>query len=82
MPPQVPDEVFWAELIRLKPHFNGRLWLSVGRFMDGFDSERLAFAEMVEAELGIPVVVTNDVHMHLRSRKPLQDVLNSSSLHD
>lgn len=75
VPPQVPDEAFRNELIRLKPHFLDRLWLAVGRFMDGFDGERLAFTEAIEAELGIPAVVTNDVHMHLRSRKVLQDVL-------
>jgi error-prone DNA polymerase len=75
IPPQVPDDAFRAELVRLKTHFDGRLWLAVGRFMDGFDSERLAFTQTIEADLGIPAAVTNDVHMHLRSRKPLQDVL-------
>jgi error-prone DNA polymerase len=75
IPPQVPDEAFRNSLPDLKRHFADQLWLSVGRFMDGFDSERLAFAEEVEANLGIPAVVTNDVHMHLRSRKPLQDIL-------
>ena len=75
VPPQVPGDAFRSELISLKTHFEDRLWLAVGRFMDGFDSERLEFTEMVEADLGIPAVVTNDVHMHLRSRKPLQDVL-------
>lgn len=75
VPPQVPDDAFRTELISLKSHFDGRIWLAVGRFMDGFDTERLEFTEMVEADLGIPAVVTNDVHMHLRSRKPLQDVL-------
>lgn len=75
VPPQVPGDAFRTELISLKSHFEDRLWLAIGRFMDGFDSERLEFTEMVEADLGIPAVVTNDVHMHLRSRKPLQDVL-------
>ena len=75
VPPQVPGDAFRTELISLKSHFGDRLWLAVGRFMDGFDTERLEFTEMVEADLGIPAVVTNDVHMHLRSRKPLQDVL-------
>jgi error-prone DNA polymerase len=75
VPPQVPGDAFRSELISLKSHFEDRLWLAIGRFMDGFDTERLEFTEMVEADLGIPAVVTNDVHMHLRSRKPLQDVL-------
>ena len=75
VPPQVPDDAFRLELVRLQGHFAGKIWLAVGRFMDGFDSERLAFTEAVETDLGIPAVVTNDVHMHLRSRKPLQDVL-------
>ena len=75
VPPQVPDATFRGQLVQLKAHLDGQLWLSVGRFMDGFDSERLSFTETIEAELGIPAVVTNDVHMHLRSRKPLQDVL-------
>ena len=75
VPPQVPDTEFYTQLETLKTHFAGRIWLSVSRFMDGFDPHRLAFAEHVEASLNIPVVVTNDVHMHVRSRKPLQDVL-------
>ncbi|HBU99656.1 error-prone DNA polymerase [Thalassospira lucentensis] len=75
VPPQVPDDAFRLELEQLQSHFAGKIWLAVGRFMDGFDSERLAFTEAVETDLGIPAVVTNDVHMHLRSRKPLQDVL-------
>ena len=75
VPPRVPDDDFRRKLIGLQSHFSGKLWLAVGRFMDGFDSERLAFTEAIENELGIPAVVTNDVHMHLRSRKPLQDVL-------
>ncbi|MDG4717819.1 MULTISPECIES: error-prone DNA polymerase [Thalassospira] len=75
IPPQLPDDAFRTELVSLKKHLGDRLWLSVGRFMDGFDSERLEFTQTIEAELGIPAVVTNDVHMHLRSRKPLQDVL-------
>ncbi|MBV16114.1 MAG: error-prone DNA polymerase [Thalassospira sp.] len=75
VPPQVPDDAFRLELVRLQGYFAGKIWLAVGRFMDGFDSERLAFTEAVETDLGIPAVVTNDVHMHLRSRKPLQDVL-------
>ncbi|WP_417834668.1 error-prone DNA polymerase [Thalassospira xiamenensis] len=75
VPPQVPDDIFRTQLIDLKRHLSGQLWLAIGRFMDGFDSERLAFTEAVEAELAIPAVVTNDVHMHVRSRKPLQDVL-------
>ena len=75
VPPQVPDDAFRLELEQLQGHFAGKIWLAVGGFMDGFDSERLAFTEAVETDLGIPAVVTNDVHMHLRSRKPLQDVL-------
>lgn len=75
VPPQLPDEDFRNELMDLQSHLDGKIWLAVGRFMDGFDRERLAFSEAIEADLGIPVVVTNDVHMHLRSRKPLQDVL-------
>ena len=75
VPPQVPDSAFYAHLVALQAHFAGCLWLSVSRFMDGFDTERLTFCHQVEADLGIPVVVTNDVHMHVRSRKPLQDVL-------
>ncbi|MEQ5778424.1 error-prone DNA polymerase [Thalassospira sp. NFXS8] len=75
VPPHVPTATFYDQLITLQSCFSDQLWLSVSRFMDGFDPERLAFSQKVETGLGIPVVVTNDVHMHVRSRKPLQDVL-------
>ncbi len=73
--PVQPQDSLIEELKRLQVSFKDRLWLSVNRHFDGFDEARLQFSERVEQELKLPIVVTNDVHMHTRNRKALQDVL-------
>ncbi|WP_417797625.1 error-prone DNA polymerase [Terasakiella pusilla] len=73
--PTCPSPTHKNDLQRLQDRFNGKLWLSITRHFDGFDQDRLTFTEAVERDMGLPIVVTNDVHMHTRNRKALQDVL-------
>ena len=44
------------------------------------DSLWLATLQRVGAALGLPLVAAGDVHMHARSRKPLQDVITAVRL--
>jgi error-prone DNA polymerase len=57
-------------------HFPGRAWITVELHCGPDDRARLDSLE----QLGLPLVAAGDVHMHLRSRKPLQDVLTAIRL--
>jgi error-prone DNA polymerase len=73
--PMVPNPELRAQLQDMAGQFEGRFWLSVNRHFDAFDQDRLTFSESIERDLGIPVIASNDVHIHTRARKALQDVL-------
>ncbi|MDV7341258.1 error-prone DNA polymerase [Terasakiella sp. A23] len=73
--PRRPVDGFMEELKCLKEKLDGSLWMAVSRHLDGFDQDRIDFAKQVESQLDLPIVATNDVHMHTRNRKALQDVL-------
>ncbi len=69
-----------ARAIWLKTWFQERAVLAVHRLLRSGDDERIARVAGVAAELGLPVVAAGDVLMHVRSRKPLQDVLAATRL--
>jgi error-prone DNA polymerase len=52
-----------------------RLFLQLGRFLDGKDRERTNLAKKWALAFGAPIVATADVHSHAPERRPLQDVL-------
>jgi len=58
----------------------GCLWLGVELVHEAADDLWLAQLEQLGAETGVPLVAAGDVHMHLRSRKALQDVLTATRL--
>lgn len=60
--------------------FPGRCWIGVELFHHSHDHERLSLLSALSAELGIPRVACNDVHMHKRSRQPLQDTVTAIRL--
>ena len=61
-------------------HFMGRCWLGVEqlRLMD--DEMRLHRLRQSSDLTAVPLVAVGDVHMHLRSRKALQDVLTATRI--
>ncbi|HZF15673.1 MAG TPA: error-prone DNA polymerase [Steroidobacteraceae bacterium] len=69
------DEGRW-----LRERFEGRLWLAVELLTSGNDRRRLAALEQLGAELELPCVASGDVHMHVRGRRALQDVLTAVRL--
>ena len=59
-------------------HFMGRCWLAV-ELLRLLDDEMWLYKLRTVSELtAIPLVATGDVHMHVRSRKALQDVMTST----
>ncbi|WP_395682818.1 PHP domain-containing protein, partial [Inquilinus sp.] len=59
----------------LRGAFGDRLYLGAQNLLRGDDARRLAWSADAGARLGIPLVATNDVHMHDRRRRALQDVM-------
>lgn len=55
----------------------GPLWLAVELFHEADDALWLQVLRRAGEATGLPLVAAGDVHMHLRSRKPLQDVLTA-----
>ena len=64
----------------LKHYFKNRLWLGVELFWQSDDHHRYSHIEQLSAKLSINMVACNDVHMHRKSRKPLQDTLTAIRL--
>ena len=59
-------------------HFIGRCWLVVELLQMLDDEMHLYRLREVEELTAIPLVATGDVHMHVRSRKALQDVMTAT----
>ncbi|MCF8152373.1 MAG: PHP domain-containing protein, partial [Sulfuritalea sp.] len=59
----------------LAEHFAGRAWIAFERHLRPDDARRLALLHALAAASHLPLVAAGDVHMHARSRRPLQDVL-------
>jgi error-prone DNA polymerase len=61
-------------------HFRGRAWLAAELLLDGGDELWLQALQRASDLTGVPLVAAGDVHMHARSRKPLQDVMTAVRL--
>ncbi|RTL57927.1 MAG: error-prone DNA polymerase [Rhodocyclaceae bacterium] len=64
----------------LAQRFPGRAWLAFARHLDADDRARLARCTALAEAAGLPLVAAGDVHMHARSRRPLQDLLTALRL--
>ena len=60
--------------------FPGRCWIVFERHLQPDDSERLARLRALSAASSLPLVACGDVHMHVRGRRALQDVLTALRL--
>jgi len=58
-------------------HFIGRCWLGVEQLRTLDDEIWLYKLRQASEATAIPLVAAGDVHMHVRSRKPLQDVMTA-----
>lgn len=59
-------------------HFSGRAWLGLDMVRRIDDERWLYRMRELSALTELPIVALGDVQMHLRSRKPLQDVLTAT----
>ncbi|WP_458127969.1 error-prone DNA polymerase [Pseudomonas sp. Z2-11] len=65
----------------LQQVFKTRLWLAVQLHCGQDDRQRLADLLALAGHLGLPAVATGDVHMHVRSRRALQDTMTAIRHH-
>jgi error-prone DNA polymerase len=72
-PAQIESIARW-----LLTHFTGRSWLGVELLRSMDDEMWLHQMRLASALTAIHLVATGDVHMHVRSRKPLQDVITAT----
>ena len=68
------DEPQQAELEWFRETFDCAGWLAVELLRGPDDTAQLESLQKLGKQCGIPLVATGDVHMHVRRRKPLQDV--------
>jgi error-prone DNA polymerase len=78
IPAGEPDREHGAWLHAL---FHDRLWLAIELHRGPDDARRLAQLEALSGSLGIPMVAAGDVHMHVRRRRALQDVMTALRHH-
>jgi error-prone DNA polymerase len=64
----------------LKEKFPERCWLAVELHHGANDFQKLRQLEKISKRIGLPLVAAGDVHMHLRSRRRLQDALSAIRL--
>ncbi|MDP2264408.1 MAG: error-prone DNA polymerase [Hydrogenophaga sp.] len=64
----------------LLQHFLGRCWLGVEQLRRLDDEVLLHRLRQSSALTAVPLVAVGDVHMHVRSRKALQDVLTATRI--
>ena len=72
--PDIPQARWVAE------RFTGRAWIAVELLCGANDKARLAALRELGAACALPLAAAGDVHMHLRSRRKLQDTLTAIRL--
>jgi error-prone DNA polymerase len=70
-----PDDARW-----LAERFPGGAWIAAELHCGPNDQARLAVLRDLGAGSGLPLVAAGDVHMHVRSRRKLQDTLTAIRL--
>ena len=60
--------------------FPGRAWIAAELHLASDDAQRVTAIVALSHAHRLPVVATNDVHMHVRGRRALQDVLTAIRL--
>jgi error-prone DNA polymerase len=78
LPGMQPDE---TEGAWLKARFPDRCWLAVELHRGPDDDARLASLRALGERLALPLVASGDAHMHVRTRRPLQDVMTAIRHH-
>jgi DNA-directed DNA polymerase III PolC len=66
-----------TELQWLRSCFAGQLWIGVELLLQGTDRQYLAQLTQIGRTCRVPLVASGDVHMHVRTRRRLQDAVTA-----
>ena len=80
LPSAMSLEAAHALCIRARGLFGINVWLAVQQLLLQGDALQLHKLRQLSQQTGVPLVATGGVLMHVRSRKPLQDVLTAVRL--
>jgi len=69
-----------GDAVWLKECFADRCWIAAELHCGPNDAQKRKSLEQLSAQSGVPLVAAGDVHMHVRSRRHLQDVLTAVRL--
>jgi error-prone DNA polymerase len=75
IPGEDPTPAAW-----IAERFRGHAWIAAELHCGPNDRARLHALRRIEKSFGIPLVASGDAHMHVRSRRRLQDVLTAVRL--
>ena len=75
VPDEDPSAAAW-----ISSHFRGSAWIAVELHCGPNDRAKLDALRRLSQESALPLVAAGDVHMHVRSRRKLQDVLTAIRL--
>ncbi|MCW5568432.1 MAG: error-prone DNA polymerase [Dokdonella sp.] len=76
-PPQAGEDALDATASWLRQCFDDRVWIAVELHRGGNDAQRLTDLRNLGSRHGLPLVASGDVHMHVRGRRALQDVMTA-----
>ena len=80
LPPTLPIEQACAVAASAKARYGTAVWLGLSRSLGAQDALHTLRLQQIAQFTGLPLVATGGVRMHLRSRKPLHDVLTAVRL--
>ncbi len=67
-------------LSSLKAIFNNKLWIGFSNLLECEAAQRYEYFHELSRHSGCPLLACGNVHMHCRTRKPLQDLLTAIRL--
>ena len=77
---EAPDELIEQARALQAACAPGQLWLGLCLLRELSDEAWLQLLREMSAHLALPLAACGDVHFHVRSRKPLQDVMTATRL--
>ena len=80
LPPTLSIEQACAIAASAKARYGAAVWLGMARSLGVQDALHTLRLQQIAQFTGVPLVATGGVRMHLRSRKPLHDVLSAVRL--
>lgn len=75
-----PDEQFLADANWIAGLMPRRSWIVIERLHLPYEQQRIAALKYVSEKTGLKLVAAGDVHMHVRSRRALQDLVTAIRL--